>query len=75
MTATEARVHVDDRLRLAGVRGGTVVVEHRADPVVAFVSVAAYEHLAGTPLPMNREPAPFAGSTDVDEAPRLGLVR
>ena len=75
MTATEARVHSGERLRLVGVRGPTIAVEHRGEPAVTFVSVVAYERVAGTPLPATREPVRLTGTTDVDEAPRLGLVR
>lgn len=54
MTATEARQHFGELLRTVTDGGTTVIVEHRGQPAVAFVSVAAYERLTGAPLPARR---------------------
>ena len=50
LTAPEARVRFGELMHRVVEHGETVIVMHRGTPKVAFVSVAEYERLAGTPL-------------------------
>jgi prevent-host-death family protein len=56
VSATEARVHFGELLRLVSEQGQTIIVERDGRPQAAVISIADYEKVRG-PLRMTRREA------------------